>query len=145
MRPRRRGRAISKKVVACMSDLDESELECMASEVQYHPSEFHKTLEALQRWNLSSPGRRRGKMACPDTGPVSSRKRVVRLLKEAIRRGMVSRARRDSWPNRVWAIGPDDGVYEAKLTKAGLYHAFPLRGPSAFVRHLRIEWSERNV
>ena len=103
MRPRRRERAISKKVVARMSDLDENELECMAGEVQYHPSEFHKTLEALQRWNLSSPGRRRGKTAC------------------------------------------DDGVYEAKLTTAGLYHAFPLRGPSAFVGHLRIQWRERNV
>ena len=67
------------------------------------------------------------------------------LLREAFRRGMVSRQVRQAWPQNAWGVDESGEVYQANLTNSetGEYHGFPIRNEGRFLEQIRAEWGVR--
>jgi hypothetical protein len=72
-------------------------------------------------------GGRQHKSLC-DTAAVVDRATAQRLLREGIRRGMVSEQERNSWPQNVWAVAANGVPLEAQLEnqERGSYHGYPM-------------------
>jgi len=66
-----------------------------------------------------------GKTLCDQVG-IFSRDTALDLLREGLRRGLVSRRQRDGWPQNVWAITPGGQPLEAQFKGYGVYHGYPM-------------------
>jgi hypothetical protein len=120
------------------------ELKGLAQRVTYGGSAYHKT--RANDYGLTPPlSPRPHKSPCDDLRPVP-KVEAVRLLREGIRRGMVSALAEGGVPKYVWAVDRDGEVYEAKA-KAGLetgYHGYRLGEDDSDMRSLiRREWKKR--
>ena len=73
----------------------------------------------------SSP--REGKTLCDDA-EIFKRAEARALLKEGLRRGLVSVQKRNGWPQNVWAVSENGTALEAQLENAatGQYHGYPM-------------------
>jgi hypothetical protein len=77
-------------------------------------------------FGLTPPAAARlGKTLC-DTVGIFSRNTALDLLREGLRRGLVSRHLRDGWPQNVWAITSAGEPLEAQLEGNGVYHGYPM-------------------
>jgi hypothetical protein len=77
-------------------------------------------------FGLTPPAAARiGKTLCDKVG-IFSRNTALDLLREGLRRGLVSRQQRDGWPQNVWAITPAGEPLEAQLEGDGVYHGCPM-------------------
>ena len=66
-----------------------------------------------------------GKTLC-DKAAIVSRDTALDLLRDGLRRGLVSRQQREGWPQNVWAITPAGEPLEAQLESNGVYHGYPM-------------------
>ena len=68
----------------------------------------------------------------------------LQLLREGIRKGIVSRQRRGAWPQNVWAVLEDtplEGQLENEVM--GHYHGYPMPDADDF-RHVVLKaWKDR--
>jgi len=48
------------------------------------------------------------------------------LLRKGIRKGLVSRQKRDGWPQNVWSVTSEGEPLEAQLEGSGVYHGYPM-------------------
>lgn len=50
------------------------------------------------------------------------------LLREGIRRGLISEQFHSNWPQNVWSVSEDNEVFEAQLEnkETGAYHGYPV-------------------
>ena len=73
----------------------------------------------------SSP--RPDKTLCDGTG-IFERNKAVTLLREGIRRGLISVQERDGLPQNIWAVTPDGIPLEAQLENqaTATYHGYPM-------------------
>lgn len=79
-------------------------------------------------FGLSPPyGPRRGKTLC-DGVRIFHRAVALKLLREGIRRGLVSEQKRGDFPQNIWAVTTDGVPLEAALDNqlAGSYHGYPI-------------------
>ena len=77
-------------------------------------------------FGLTPPAAARiGKTLCDKVG-IFSRNTALDLLREGLRRGLVSRQQRDGWPQNVWTITPAGEPLEAQLEGDGVYHGCPM-------------------
>jgi hypothetical protein len=67
------------------------------------------------------------KTLCDDAG-VLRRGVAENLLREGMRRGIVSRQRRGGWPQNIWAVTAEGAALEAQLENpaSGAYHGYPM-------------------
>ena len=67
------------------------------------------------------------------------------LLKEGLRKGMISVQKRNEWPQNVWAVSADQQVFEAQLENQdnGTYHGYPLPESDDFRLLVLSEWPNR--
>ena len=117
-----------------------ADLEQLAGEVQYTGNAEHKRNPG--DFGLPPPlGPRPGKTLC-DGANVLKLKVAVKLLKEGVRRGLVSKQVRNHFPQNVWAV-TDDGIpLEAQLDNqvTGTYHGYPMREDDAFREKVVTKW-----
>jgi len=68
------------------------------------------------------------------------------LLREGIRRGLVSEQIRDTWPQNIWAVAPNGLPVEAQLENPanGTYHGYPLQDVDPFGKVIKQAWESRN-
>ncbi len=67
------------------------------------------------------------------------------LLKEGLKRGMISQAGSEAWPKNVWAVDDEGEVFEAQLENPaqGVYHGYPLPLNDEFRGVILSEWQKR--
>lgn len=123
------------------SALTQTELEHLAEGVHYGGNSEHKRNPG--DYGLTPPaGPRPGKTLC-DGVKIFQRKLALNLLKEGIKRGLVSEQTRNGYPQNIWAV-TDEGVpLEAQLENHGngTYHGYPMRQDDAFGEKVIQKWS----
>lgn len=87
---------------------------------------------------------RPGKTLC-DAEQEFPRNKALGLLKEGLRRGMVSTKVHGQWPQNVWAVDSDGTPFEAQLenSEAGVYHGYPMAANDDFRNQVISEWNKR--
>ena len=111
----------------------------------YRPSPYHKS-KSSGPGLPAIPSPRPDKTICD--GPTAEGSQdAAELLKSAFRRGMVSRQRRGSWPQNVWAVDDEGMVYEAQLgnLETGEYHGYPMKQDDGFTSFIGEEWKRRET
>jgi hypothetical protein len=118
-----------------------AKLESLAIAVQYGGNGEHKRNPG--DFGLPPPlGPRPGKTLC-DGANILQRKLALKLLKEGIRRGLVSEQERNGYPQNIWAV-TDEGIsLEAPLEnrETGTYHGYPMREDDAFSEKVIEKWN----
>jgi hypothetical protein len=86
-------------------------------------------------------GPRPGKTLCDGTS-IFQRRVALHLLREGIRRGLVSEQARGSYPQNVWAVSDAGIALEAQLDnrETGSYHGYPMREDDAFREKVMVKW-----
>lgn len=79
-------------------------------------------------FGLIPPSAPRADKTLCDAANIFSRSAALAALREGVRRGLVSRALRGSFPQNIWSITPDGIPLEAQLEnrEAGTYHGYPM-------------------
>jgi hypothetical protein len=102
------------------------ELEHIADTVRYGGNPEHKFNPG--DFGLTPPSDPRpGKTLC-DIAGILSKDMALDLLKNGIKKGLVSVQERNGFPQNVWAVTEDDIALEAQLENAetGQYHGYPM-------------------
>jgi len=70
---------------------------------------------------------RSDKSLCDGVG-ILTRATALKLLRNGIRRGLISEQQRNGWPQHIWAVTDDGEPVEAVLENAeqGAYHGYPM-------------------
>ena len=101
-------------------------LEDLAARVRYGGNPEHKHNPG--DFGLTPPARPRADKSKCDWAGIVERAVALRLLREGIRRGLVSEQRRGGYPQNVWAVTDDGYPLEAQLENSGsgAYHGYPM-------------------
>lgn len=139
MKPRRRQTSKANKRFA--TDVSLEQLEKWRSSVSYSGNAEHKRNPG--DFGLSPPlGPRRGKTLC-DGVNLFKKAAALRLLREGIRRGLVSEQTRNGWPQHIWAVADDGTPLEAALDnqETGSYHGYPMWTDDDFAGKVAEKWN----
>jgi hypothetical protein len=70
---------------------------------------------------------RQGKSLC-DVAGIFKREEAEKLLRDGLRRGLVSDRMDGEWPKNVWSVTTDGFAMEAQIENPGLgtYHGYPM-------------------
>lgn len=115
-------------------------LERKAREASYTGNPVHKRNPG--DFNLFPPASPRpGKTLC-DGAEILSRKEATKRLRLGIKKGLVSVAVRDDWPQNVWAVAANGTVLEGMLEDSyGRYHGYPLQSDDPLIDEIRRRWT----
>jgi hypothetical protein len=66
------------------------------------------------------------------------------LLREGIRKGLISEQRRGRYPQNVWAVTGEGAPVEAQLEnkKQGVYHGYPMSTRDPLAKEVLRRWRE---
>lgn len=113
----------------------------LASRAQYGGNPEHKRNPG--DFGLTPPsGHRLGKTLC-DAAGITTRAAALDMLREGMRRGLVSeQIRGNEWPQNVWAVSEDGIPLEAQLEQQenGTYHAYPMQSDDALAAEVLKRW-----
>lgn len=116
-------------------------LDSWSKMASYEGANYHK--RDPREFNLPQAGQpRRAKTLC-DEVPIKRLADALRLLREGIRKGLVSAQERNGWPQHVWAVS-NGRALEAKQSSEGVYHAYPLQISDPFADEVIRRWSTRH-
>ena len=116
-------------------------LAALAAEAVYGGNPEHKRNPGDFR--LSPPSLPRpGKTLC-DGAQVFARAQAETLLREGLRRGLVSVQERNGWPQNVWAVAENDVPVEAMLEnqERGVYHGYPMLSDDPLREEVLQRWN----
>jgi len=106
------------------AELSPAQIEQWLATVHYGGNPEHKRNPG--DFGFTPPaGARLGKALCDNVG-VFSRSAALELLRKGIRKGLVSRQKRDGWPQNVWSVTSEGEPLEAQLEGSGVYHGYPM-------------------
>ena len=117
------------------------ELERLAGMVRYGGNPEHKRNPG--DFGLTPPAcATRFKTLCDDAS-VFTRQTAEALLREGIRRGLISEQTRNGFPQNVWAVAANGTLLEAQLENAqtGAYHGYPMREGDWLIRGVQARWN----
>jgi hypothetical protein len=106
--------------------LEPTQLSALSRQARYGGNPQHKRDPG--DFGLSPPADPRpDKTLCDDAG-VCRRAEAEALLREGLRRGLVSNQWREGWPQNVWAVAATGAALEAQLENpsVGTYHGYPM-------------------
>lgn len=139
MKPRHRQSSKPNKRFA--SEVSEDQLKQWRRKVSYGGNAEHKRDPG--DFKLAPPyGPRRGKTLC-DGVNIFKRTEALKLLREGIRRGLVSEQTRNGFPKNIWAVAEDGTPLEATLDNemAGSYHGYPMWTEDEFGKKVAEKWN----
>lgn len=89
-------------------------------------------------------GARQGKSLCDEVA-IFEKEKAVDLLKEGVRRGMISEQKRNEFPQNIWAVDSNDKPLEAQLENqaTGTYHGYPVPESDPMGSEIIEKWNER--
>lgn len=87
-------------------------------------------------------GPRPGKTLC-DGVNIFQRAVALRLLREGIRRGLISEQKRGNFPKNIWAVTTEGVPLEAALDNevTGSYHGYPIPKDDEFGKKVVKKWN----
>ena len=118
-----------------------AELAHLAERVIYRGNPAHKRNPG--DFDLAPPlGPRPGKTLC-DAAGLFNRGIAFQLLRDGIRRGLVSERSKDGFTQNIWAVSDDGLPLEAQLENAddGSYHGYPMPQDDPFRELVLERWN----
>lgn len=117
------------------------ERDALASRVSYGGNPEHK--KAPGDFELHPPAIPRPDKSLCDAVRVWTRAEAEQLLKDGVRRGLVSDQRRGDYPQNVWSVTHDGEPVEAQLENSvrGSYHGYPMPESDPFRWHVLDRWN----
>ena len=117
---------------------DPERLKTLAAAVRYSGNPEHKRNPG--DFGLTPPfGPRPGKTLC-DAAGILQRLEALRLLREGVRRGLIS-DRGGAFPQNIWAVSPQGIPLEAQLEGDGAYHGYPMPALDPFRERVLDRWA----
>lgn len=106
--------------------LSAAERAALAERVGYGGNPEHKRNPG--DFGLIPPSAPRADKTLCDAVTIFSRSAALAALREGVRRGLVSRATRGSFPQNIWSVTADGVPLEAQLEnrEMGTYHGYPM-------------------
>ena len=134
-----------KRVIAGKGTVASARLRVLSGQVTYRGNPKHKLHPNLKHPGIE-PGGNRSRSVCDKVKSLDlSQKEASALLKEGVRKGLVSATSTKKFPNFIWAVSSRGQPYEAKQSKdkAGEYYGYPLLGDEdqRFLKALKARWS----
>ena len=122
------------------ADPTPAELARWRDEVSYGGNSEHKSNPG--DFGLTPPSNPRPDKTLCDLAGISTPARAVALLREGIRRGLVSKQIRHGYPQNIWAVTEDGIALEAQLENAGngTYHGYPIPEADPFREKVIAKW-----
>ena len=126
-------------MIAAGSNRDFSSL---AESVRYGGNPVHKGNPGNFRLHPPS-AKRPDKSVCDNVG-IYSRMEALRLLREGVKRGLISKAVRGKFPKNIWAVTDDGHPLEAILENQslGTYHGYPVQQDDPFRSEVLKRWAQ---
>ena len=102
------------------------ELDDLAKRVKYRGNPVHKRNPG--DFDLMPPGAPRPDKTLCDSEGIFRRLEAARLLKERVKRGLISEQTRAEFPQNIWAVTEQGYPLEAELENRaqGTYHGYPV-------------------
>ena len=118
-----------------------SELDRWQHDVRYGGNPEHKKNPG--DFGLTPPVSPRPDKTLCDPAGISSRAEAVALLREGIRRGLVSEKLKGVYPQNVWAVDAAGIAFEAQLENqgSGTYHGYPMPNNDSFREKVIAAWN----
>jgi hypothetical protein len=116
-------------------------LDKLAQSISYGGNPEHKKNPG--DFGLTPPsGPRLGKSLCDAIG-IFTRGEALTILKNGLRKGLVSERFDGSWPKNIWSVTEDGRPVEAQLENAamGSYHGYPMPDSDPFAADVLDRWS----
>lgn len=122
------------------SSIRQRDLEELATRVRYGGNPEHKRNPG--DFALTPPSLPRADKTLCDLAGIFRRVEAERLLREGIRRGLVSQWEGAGFPRNVWAVTEAGLPLEAQLENAGngTYHGYPMPEDDAFREQVIEKW-----
>jgi len=97
-------------------------------------------------FGLTPPASPRADKTLCDGVAIFQRRVALRLLREGVRHGLVSKQTRNSYPQNIWAVSDDGTPLEAELENQGngTYHGYPMPVKDDFREKVLEKWRTSN-
>lgn len=122
------------------STRSESELAVLAGRVTYGGNPEHKRKPG--DFGLTPPAAPRANKSLCDAVGVFDLRKALCLLREGVKRGLVSEQVRGEFPQNVWAVtdrgDPVEGQLENRIQ--GIYHGYPMRSNDPLAKSVLEKW-----
>lgn len=124
-------------------DSSAADLQRMAEKVRYGGNPEHKRNPG--DFGLSPPMHPRPDKTLCDGAEILSRREALALLREGIRKGLISRQFRGDYPQNIWAVAAGGVALEAQLENAeqGVYHGYPMPEADPLHEEVLARWGKR--
>ena len=121
----------------------ESDIKRWESKVRYGGNPEHKKNPG--DFGLTPPSSPRAYKTLCDLAGIMTRREAVSLLKQGIRRKLVSQQRRNGFPQNIWSVTKAGVPLEAMLENAGdgTYHGFPMPVSDPFRERVLELWNRK--
>jgi hypothetical protein len=142
MRPRKTANPKRKIASAPSDDGQKQKLGRLAGNVTYGGNPEHKRNPG--DFGLQPPSiPRKGKTLCDEVG-IFTRKEALALIREGVKRGLVSIQERNGFPQNIWAVAPNGRPIEAMLEnpQKGTYHGYPLQTVDVLGEEVLERWEK---
>ena len=124
-----------------MDPVDKNALDEILSRIRYGGNPEHKRNPG--NFGLTPPCQPRpDKSLCDEIG-IFKKADAEQLLKDGVRRGMISQNWKQDFPQNIWAV-TDEGIpVEAQLENStmGFYHGYPMPQSDHFCKAVIQRWS----
>lgn len=127
-----------KRAICAM--VPEQDIALLETTVRYGGNPEHKRNPG--DFGLSPPSSPRPNKTLCDGANILSREKATKLLKDGIRRGLVSEQRRNGFPQNIWSVTEEGIPLEAQLENAetGTYHGYPIPNDDPFREKVLDKW-----
>lgn len=142
----KRGGNNPKRRIVGQGRIPDVELDALTVRVRYGGSTHHKRNAGDYRF-IPPSNPRGSKSLCDDLRVILMRE-AASLMKNGIKKGMVSEILPDGYPKYIWAVDDHDEPYEAKRGDDGCtYHGYRLNEANeSLMRELVLdEWHQRRT
>lgn len=121
-------------------NLEPDYLRSLADLVNYSGNPEHKRNPG--DFGLMPPSQPRADKTLCDTVSVFSRTEATRLLREGVRKGLISEREQNGYPQNIWAVTEEGWPLEAQLENAerGTYHGYPMAETDPFHEEVLARW-----
>ncbi|MGA2937605.1 MAG: hypothetical protein ABSF52_10965 [Syntrophobacteraceae bacterium] len=120
--------------------LDPDYLKWLADSVNYGGNPEHKRKPG--DFGLMPPSQPHADKTLCDAVGIFTRVEATRLLREGIRKGLISEGKRNRYPQNIWVVTEDGWPLEAQLenVERGTYHGYPLPEADPFREEVLAKW-----
>lgn len=122
---------------------DPNYLNRLAHSVHYGGNPEHKINPG--DFGLTPPSLPQADKTKCDIVKVFLRKEAIGLLKEGVRKGLISEQVRNDYPQNIWVVTEEGWPLEAQLenVQKGVYHGYPMAETDPFREEVMAQWNKQ--